>query len=212
MTQAVRRWNKHRALQWLRKMHGWIGLWGATLGLLFGFTGILMNHRAVLKIPAAQTEENNFQIALPQPAPDSAKAMAQWLRTELAQSVEATRVKEDPPKPVAWGDKSLKQPARWSAAFSNPRSNVQAEYWVGNNYVSVKRSDSNLFATLNNFHKGNGLGIGWVLLADTLAGSIILLSLSGVMLWTQFHRRRVIGVAIATTPIVIGAVFAMQSL
>ena len=23
-------------LKWLRKMHGWIGLWGAALGLLFG--------------------------------------------------------------------------------------------------------------------------------------------------------------------------------
>ncbi|MDB5932854.1 MAG: peptidase [Massilia sp.] len=42
-------------LKWLRKMHGWIGLWGATLGLLFGSSGILLNHRAVLKIPAVQT-------------------------------------------------------------------------------------------------------------------------------------------------------------
>lgn len=38
---------------WLRRAHGWIGLWGATLGLLFGSTGILLNHRALLRIPAA---------------------------------------------------------------------------------------------------------------------------------------------------------------
>ncbi len=212
MTEVTGTWNKHKALRWLRKMHGWIGLWGATLGLLFGFTGILMNHRAVMKIPAAQTEDSSFQLELPQPAPESAKAMAEWLRKELAQESPATKVKEEPSKPVAWGDKSLKQPARWSASFSNPRSNIQAEYWVGNNYVSVKRGDNNVFATLNNFHKGNGVGIGWVLLADTLAGSIILLSLTGVTLWTQLHRKRLIGVAIATVPIVLALIFAIQAL
>ena len=35
---------------WLRKAHGWIGLWGATLGLLFGTSGIWLNHRAVLAL------------------------------------------------------------------------------------------------------------------------------------------------------------------
>ena len=39
-------------LKWLRKTHAWIGLWGAALGLLFGITGILQNHRSILKIPA----------------------------------------------------------------------------------------------------------------------------------------------------------------
>lgn len=212
MTQATVRWNKHKVLRWLRKMHGWIGLWGATLGLLFGFTGILMNHRAVMKIPAAQTEESTLQVALPAMAPDSAKAMAEWLRGELAQEKPAARVKEEPSRSVAWGDKSLTQPARWQVNFSNPHASIQAEYWVGNSYVSVKRSDNNVFATLNNFHKGNGVGIGWVLLVDTLAGSIIMLSLSGVILWTQLHRRRLIGVAIAATPIILALVFGAQSL
>ena len=33
-------------VKWLRKVHGWVGLWGAVLGLLFGTTGFLLNHRA----------------------------------------------------------------------------------------------------------------------------------------------------------------------
>ncbi|HWU69276.1 MAG TPA: PepSY-associated TM helix domain-containing protein, partial [Stenotrophobium sp.] len=45
-------------------------------------------------------------------------------------------------------------------------------------------------------HKGVGMGVGWVLLVDTLAGSIILLSLSGVVLWTQLNRRRLLGAGI----------------
>lgn len=80
------------------------------------------------------------------------------------------------------------QPERWQMLFVSLRATLQMEYWVGNRSVSVKRSDNNLFATLSNFHKGSGLGVGWI-------------SLSGV-----------ISATIVSTPIVIGAVFAMQAL
>lgn len=183
-------------VRWLRKTHGYIGLWGAVLGLLFGGTGILLNHRAVLKIPAAQVQESTVQIPLPRPAPATPEALAAWLKRTLRLAQPAGRVKAEAARPVAWGDASLLQPARWSASFTSPSSNVQAEYWVGNNYVSLKRTDNNAFATLTNLHKGTGMSVGWVLLVDTLAGSIILLSLSGVGLWALTQRRHVVGLAI----------------
>jgi hypothetical protein len=199
-------------LKWLRKTHGWIGLWGAAIGLLFGVTGILQNHRTVLKIPAAQVQETMLQIPLPTSAPANVKAMASWLQQELMVDRPASRERSEPAKPVAWGDKTLKQPAHWSVTFSSPQANLQAEYWVGNNFVSVKRSDQNIFGTLNNLHKGNGVGIPWILLADTLAGSIILLSLTGVVLWTQLNRRRMIGFGIALTSLTLLIGFAMREL
>jgi hypothetical protein len=183
-------------VKWLRKMHGWIGLWGAVLGLLFGSTGILLNHRAVLKIPAAQSQESTLELPLPKPAPANPQAMAQWLKRALKLEPEPGRVRAEAPRPVAWGDKSLLQPARWSASFTSPTGNVQAEYWVGNSYVTVKRADNNLFATLTNLHKGVGMSVGWILLVDTLAGSIILLSLSGVLLWALTNRRHNVGIII----------------
>jgi hypothetical protein len=183
-------------VKWLRKMHGWIGLWGAVLGLLFGSTGILLNHRAVLKIPAAQTQESTVQVPLPHPVPSSPQAMAAWLKRSLKLDPEPGRVRAEPARPVAWGDRSVLQPARWSASFTSPSGNVQAEYWVGNSYVTVKRADNNLFATLGNLHKGVGMSVGWILLVDTLAGSIILLSLSGVALWALTNRHRTVGIVI----------------
>jgi len=82
----------------------------------------------------------------------------------------------------------------------------QVEYWAGNNYVNVRAGENNLFATLNNLHKGTGLGVAWVLLADTIGGAMVLLSLTGVLLWTQLHRKRLIGLAIAaaSTALTIG--------
>ena len=199
-------------LKWLRKTHGWIGLWGAVLGLLFGGTGILLNHRAVLKIPAAQSVESTIQLPLPQPAPQDSKAMAAWLSASLGIAQEASRVKAEPAKPVAWGDRALIQPARWSGAFTSPKNGVQFEYWVGNNYVTVKRNDNNVFSTMSNLHKGTGMGIGWILLVDTLAGSIILLSLTGVLLWAMMTRRRLVGTAIFGLSLLAACGLALQSL
>ncbi len=199
-------------LKWLRKTHGWIGLWGAAIGLLFGVTGILLNHRTVLKIPAAQVQETMLQIPLPTPAPANVKEMASWLQQELMADRPASRERSEPAKPVAWGDKTLKQPAHWSVTFSSPKANMQAEYWVGNSFVTVKHSDQNVFGTLTNLHKGNGVGIPWILLADTLAGSIILLSLTGVVLWTQLNRRRMIGFGIGLTSLTLLIGFAMREL
>lgn len=195
---ADARSGRAQLLKWLRKTHGWIGLWGAVLGLLFGGTGILLNHRAVLKIPAAQVQESSVQLPLPKPAPADPKAMAAWLSNSLGIAREASRVKAEPAKPVAWGDQSLTQPARWSGAFTGPHSGVQFEYWVGNSFVTVKRNDNNAFSTLSNLHKGTGMGIGWILLVDTLAGSIILLSITGVLLWALMTKKRMVGTAIAS--------------
>jgi hypothetical protein len=186
-------------LKWLRKTHSWIGLWGAALGLLFGTSGILLNHRAVMKIPAVQNQESTVQIALPSPAPADAEAMAGWLQRSLALSVEPGKVREERARPVAWGDKAVTQPARWSASFTAPNSSVQAEYWVGNSFVTVKRNDTNAFGLLSNLHKGTGMSAAWILLVDTLAGSIILLSITGVLLWALMTRRRMIGTAIAAS-------------
>lgn len=199
-------------VKWLRKTHGWIGLWGAVLGLLFGSTGILLNHRAVLRIPAAQVQENTVQVPLPRPAPRSPQALAAWLKRSLRIDPEPSRIKADPARPVAWGDTAVLQPARWSASFTSPSANVQAEYWVGNNYVTVKRTDNNVFATLNNLHKGVGMSVGWVLLVDTLAGSIILLSLSGVVLWALTNRRRTIGLVIGAVSLLAAGSLALAAI
>jgi hypothetical protein len=182
------------------------------LGLLFGSTGILLNHRAVLKIPAAQVQESTIQIPLPDPAPADAQALAAWLKTSLKLEPDPRRVQTEPARTVAWGDRSVVQPARWSASFTSPSGGVQAEYWVGNNYVALKRSENNVFATLTNLHKGVGMSVGWILLVDTLAGSIILLSLSGVVLWALTNRRRAVGLAIGAVSLLAAGSLALAAI
>lgn len=188
-------------VQWIRRTHGWFGLWGAVLGLLFGFSGIWLNHRNVLKLPQAQ-ERTRAQLALPDPVPDTPEAMGQWLQGALRMSGPPNSSRIEAAKPVAWADKSdktapaLTQPAHWVFNFGGPNEIVQAEYWQGNRSVGVSTTHNGFVATLTNMHKGGGMPMPWILLVDTLAGSLIFLSLSGVALWMLTHRRRRVGLVL----------------
>lgn len=187
-------------LRWLRRIHLWVGLWGAALGLLFGVTGFLMNHRAVLKIPVEKMVPSQAQLPLPADGPvpfDSADAMADWVRRELSLGEAHGRVRAEPPRPVAWGDKRLQQPARWSVDFATVTRQVRAEYWVGNRSVKVETQDATAMGTLMRLHSGNGVSAFWVLLADTLAGGMVLLSVTGLLLWSRLHPMRLSTVALS---------------
>ena len=67
---------------------------------------------------------------------------------------------------------------------------MQVEYWVGNKSVGVRTTENGFVATLTNLHKGVGMPVPWILLIDTLAGSLIFLSISGAILWWETNRRR----------------------
>jgi hypothetical protein len=56
------------------------------------------------------------------------------------------------------------------------------------------------------------MSIGWILLVDTLAGSIILLSLTGVLLWTLVNRQRAVGAAIGLASVATVATLALASM
>jgi len=184
-------------LKWLRKMHGWIGLWGAALGLLFGTTGFLLNHRkAELHIPSGEPVVTALQAPVTLPPPDSPRALARQLQRELGIVGNLTRVSREPAHAVAWGSQPVVQPEHWQIQFASPRETTQIEYWVGNPWADVKRNQNGLFAFLLSLHRGTGTGLGWMLVTDSLAGSLIFLSLTGVLLWSALHKRRMIGIAL----------------
>ncbi len=78
-----RRSRRAVALTWLRKVHLYVGLWGALLGMVFGATGILLNHCAIMKIPFEKTVQRSSQLPLPGPAPATPAGLSAWLQQEL---------------------------------------------------------------------------------------------------------------------------------
>jgi len=202
---------------WLRRMHGWIGLWGGVLGLLFGVSGVWLNHRAQLKLELPGQQQLNAQLALPGARPADAQAMAEWLQVTLHLDRPASLIRVERARVVPWtergsGREPLMQPEHWTFALGGPDRVIQAEYWVGNGSVSVRTTQNGFFGTLTNLHKGVGMPVAWVLLVDTLAGSLIFLSLTGALLWWQTNRRRRLGMAILAGAVAVTAGLALWPL
>ncbi len=199
-------------VRWVRRTHGWFGLWGALLGLIFGVSGVWLNHRAVLKLELPAQKVLNAQIELPDPAPQTADAMAAWLGEALKLDRPANNLRIERARVVPWGGESaerdgsqrpLMQPERWSFTFGGPDRIIQIEYWRGNKSVYVRTVENGFLATLTNLHKGVGMPVPWILLVDTLAGSLVFLALSGLILWWETNRRRRLGIAIFGVSVVV---------
>jgi len=192
-----RRWHRPVLLKWLRRTHAWLGLWGAVLGLLFGATGLLLNHRATMKVSGAAYANTQWQMALPRPLPADIHALSRLLQQTLQIDRPPTQRKVEPAGQAPWP--GAQQPERWQLSFVTPRETVNADYWVGNSSVSIRRMDPNFLARLNRLHMATGASATWILLTDTLAGALIMLSLTGTLLWTRLHGSRLRAVGLAGT-------------
>ena len=212
-------------VRWVRRTHGWFGLWGAILGLLMGFSGIWLNHRNVLKLELPGQQQINAQLELPDPRPATIDALAAWLQQTLKLEGPANTMRVDRSRPVAWTERdadrgaeragerrSLMQPERWTVNFGGPNRIIQAEYWVGNKSLGVRTTENGFVATLTNLHKGVGMPVPWILLIDTLAGSLMFLSISGAILWWETHRRRRVGLAIFGVSVAVTVAIALSPL
>ena len=212
-------------VRWVRRTHGWFGLWGAILGLLMGFSGIWLNHRNVLKLELPGQQQINAQLELPDPRPATIDALAAWLQQTLKLDGPANTMRVDRSRPVAWTERdadrgaeragerrSLMQPERWTVNFGGPNRIIQAEYWVGNKSLGVRTTENGFVATLTNLHKGVGMPVPWILLIDTLAGSLMFLSISGAILWWETHRRRRVGLAIFGVSVAVTVAIALSPL
>ena len=205
------RWRRARVLVWLRRVHGWLGLWGGVAGMLFGATGILLNHRAQMPIDAVKTQQTVVRLALPEERPPTPAALARWVKGELGLRNVSIRVKRDAPRPVAWSEKPLVEPEHWQVTLWNPAGSAQADYWIGMPHVNVRQTNGNGFSLITRMHMAEGVHAGWILVADTVAGGLIALALSGILLWTRLQGPRLLAAAISGTVAALLFTFGLMS-
>jgi len=105
----------------LRKIHGWLGIWGAVLRLLFGVSGILLNHRAVLKIPLAKNGSQRNPAAHASAAPGQCMEFTRYLQQTLDISHDPLQPKgarkEEKRDDARFMGKDMPQPERWEVTF-----------------------------------------------------------------------------------------------
>ncbi|MDE2599857.1 MAG: PepSY-associated TM helix domain-containing protein [Rhodocyclaceae bacterium] len=204
-----RRFQRGKWIRWLKRTHAWMALWGGIAGTLFGLTGILLNHREVMKIPAVESRVEAVQLALAEP-PASVEDFADYVQKTL-QLGAATKVNKQAAKPVAWGEKGLVQPERWELVFVTPQRQINVEYWVGNSSASVQNRTGNGFFWLTRLHKATGVQAGWILAADALAGTLLFMTITGILLWSRLHGSRLLAVGILGGSLGVLGLFALLS-
>ena len=188
---------KLRVLRTLRKLHAWIGLSGAAFGLLFGFTGILLNHRAVMKLDAGRSEERLVQLELDGPAA-SPEDLAAALQRRLGWDPARVKARAQAGRPARFQGREVNASDAWLVTYGGHAHSARATYHPGNRTVEVAQRDADFLEALKRMHKAESGQVGWILLADTFAGAMILLTLTGLLLWTRLAGGRLLAVGLGT--------------
>lgn len=184
----------------IRQIHLWIGAWGAIAAILFGATGFMQNHRAILKLPQGDsTEATKLEIEVPEAPRASPEALRDWLRDEQHVPIDSARTQ--PGAAAELNGQRIRQPGRWLFSGGNAREAWTAEYTPGNVTVQVRNSIQSPLAVMSRLHKGVGSGIAWILLTDSFALAMVALGISGLLLWARGRSARqivfsVVGVAV----------------
>ena len=174
-TNPVRR--SATTYRWVRQFHLWIGAWGALAAILYGITGLVMNHRFGLDAwPQGDNSElGKTSLVVPAEARATPEQLSLWLRAE--QGLDAQVIRKGSPGKDG-------KPAKWTLVGGTASDSWSLDYVPGEERLEVKRSSHTLLAALNRLHKGYG-SQWWILLADSFAIGMILLGLSGIWMWAR---------------------------
>jgi uncharacterized protein len=192
-----RRWQRAGVLQWLKRIHAWTGFWGALLFFMMGSSGFLLNHRSILKIETPKpVEVSAMEVAVRPGQFADADALAKWAKAQLGLRVDGKAPQAKPEGDTRFRGVDLPKADVWTRTFTLPDAKITVAYVPGAPNVSVKTEAVGLLATIKNLHKGTGLSVAWVLFLDTIAGALIVMSLTGFLLWTRLHGSRLLAGAI----------------
>lgn len=194
-------------LTWLRRGHAWTGFYGALFFFFLGLTGFYLDHRAVMRIEGGALKQvSSLSMTVEPGVITSEEGLSNWLREELKISSQPSRSRSRPGGPVAFGNEAAVQPESFSVTFRGTNANITGTYEVGANRVAVTRHNASPLKGLIDMHKVVGVNKAFILLMDTIAGAMIFMSLSGILLWTRLHGPRLAAVAIMGTVAVAAAI------
>lgn len=190
----------------LRKFHAWIGLGGSAFGLLFGLTGFLMNHRAVLKIDAGEIVETRVTVELAEPPPSSPEALGKLLALRLGVPKTRMKTRLQAPRNGRLGAAPARTAEQWIVQFQGHKRFAQAAYVPGNRTVEVEQKDASPLQVLKRLHKNDGGSLAWTLLTDAVAGGLVFMTLSGLLLWSRLAGGRLLALGLISGGLFVGII------
>lgn len=193
---------RNNTYRWIRQVHLWIGAWGALAAIVYGFTGLVMNHRfgegAWPQGDSRETARATLQV--PGHARATPEALSLWLRQ--TQGLEPQAIRKGPPP-------SGSQAQKWSISGGSASHSWSIDYALGSDTAELKRSVHTPLAAFNRLHKAVGGGWAWTVLADSFAIGMLLLGLSGIWMWARGRTPKqmiasVLGLSVMVLAVVMG--------
>ncbi len=170
----------------IRQLHLWIGAWGALAAILYGATGLVLNHRMGDGAwPQGDSRDTaRVTLAIPASARATPEQLSLWLQD--TRGLDAQLIRKG--GPGATGDG--KPAPKWSLSGGTARTSWTLEYAPGSDHALLKHSQHSPLAAFNRLHKAVGGGLPWRLLADSFAIGMLLLGLSGIWMWARGRSAR----------------------
>ncbi len=183
---------------WLRRFHAWTGVFGAALFFVFGFTGVYLNHERHWKIEGGRMIETaSLNVVVEPGSIDTVDALASWTRREFRLKGAQTGGGRKEGQFVLFDGRPVRQPDSLNVQFRGPNALIVATHDIGSNLVTVRRQNASPLKALIHLHVSSGANKAYILLADAIAGALMFMSLSGVLLWTRLHGGRLVAAGIA---------------
>jgi hypothetical protein len=180
----------HRTYRWIRQIHLWIGAWGALAALLYGSTGLVLNHRMGENAwPQGQSRDAGAAtLSIPAEARTSPERLSLWLHD--TQRLDVQSIRKGGPGGRGGESGNGGGVPKWNLSGGSAADSWQLEYTPGSDTAELKRSRQTFLAAINRLHKAVGGGIGWRVLADSFAIAMVLLGLSGIWMWARGRSAR----------------------
>lgn len=184
-TTPPRRRNGNGTHRLIRQIHLWIGAWGAIAAIVYGFTGLVMNHRIGENAwpQGESTESDKIVLQIPAQARTSAETLSLWLNQD--HGLDAQSIRKGPPRRAPEGT-----PDQWNLSGGNARDSWAVQYTPGGDTAQLQHRHQSWLAAFNRLHKTVGGGDAWVVLADSFALAMLLLGLSGIWMWARGRSAR----------------------
>jgi hypothetical protein len=181
----------HRALlKWTRTLHVYLTMLGLLLLLFFAVTGFMLNHSEWFGLDEVQTRtvEGNLPAALLS-EPDKLMVVER-LRSDFGATgaLDSFEIDEDTLKVV----------------FKGPGRQTEAMIRRADGQAAVVCEAHGVVGRLTDLHRGKAAGKAWGLIIDGTCVLLLIVSVTGLILWTSLRTRRRLGLVALMCGVTLG--------
>jgi hypothetical protein len=168
-----------RLLRWTRTFHIYLAMLGLLLLLFFAATGFMLNHPEWFGLVEGRRRTAEGRLPTAILAPVDKLAVVERLRSEFGATgaMDSFEVEEE----------SLR------VVFKGPGRQTEATIQRADGQAEVTHESYGLAGLLTDLHRGKATGGSWALIIDAACVLLMLISTTGLILWTSLRTRRVVG-------------------